>query len=434
MRHLALIQTIRAYADGESEAPEDEPAYGEKLIGEGLASLGELDISEVARQERKELLLFLAGKIHWLEGRADLAIQRLQESIELGEGRGEIPGQQYLTLIQILKQVGQWSEARELALRCRERFAGEDNIEGEMVVLGELAQISRRLEDFTDAVYYANLGFNLAKELGETREQAIFKGDLAQINLAADEIEPAIILANESLELAHEFGDELHELKALGVLGQCYFKQGDIERARENADRGLELARSLPSRTEEAAFLYDLGRIQALQGEKQNTLEYFKQASVIYAEQGVLESLALLQGESLGIAAELGEWQFFFSSLANQILVCDELDSKLQTGIMATLPDRLKEALTLFKLEETRQGLGYVWQRTSKYVQEFNEDVSDQVRFLTDLVAVFLSLVLGRPAEATQIAEQLDQLTNNSLRLVEYVSQNASLYPEMPAD
>lgn len=400
----------------------EDVEYINSLIYTCLDKLEQLSIPENIRLERHALIRHLSGQIQWGIGELDQAIAELKQSIEYAKASGNLQSQQYLDLVEIFKQKGQWKQAKKIALQAKDMCEKDQDDLGSIVALGKLAQLSKRLFQYDEGLQYVQEGFDASVRIANRREQAVFKADEAQLYLLKNDYDKAIETALDAIKINRIISNELGELKVYGIIGRCYIEKGNLKLAENYVSRGLEKAKDLNEPTEEAAFYTDLGDVKSLSGQIKDAINCFRQANAILNTLGefVLEVGVLSRIMELNIRT--GAWSVLCETMAEMIVLSKNMDDVLLGNhIIPNIFNGLKEILKSANPEVAKDGLELIWQ-VSMLIVSAEENTSNYIKFIADVIRVLLMWLDGNDNEAIELARNLDQVSDNALNLENYVA------------
>ena len=125
-------------------------------------------------------------------------------------------------------------------------------------MLGNFGIVHRSLGDVETAVRYGTHAREIAKELGDPKDEALWLSFLANLRLA-DDPEAAVGIAHEAGELARRSGSAEIEAEVLATLAQAQWRLGRVDEARAS----LQAARAAaPEGNTETSFAIDLAAEQ----------------------------------------------------------------------------------------------------------------------------------------------------------------------------
>lgn len=241
---------------------------------------------------------------------AEVALGRLGETLDLAR--------LYLTLGNILRDMGQIDEAERSYRDAESLFRRNDESVGRGQALNRLAQLSFMRSDWTQAVALLTETLELAKARNDIRRMAFLYGNLGRVRSFMGASREAIDNLTMNIDLSLELNDQ-------------------IEVARARLSLGYEKLR--------------LRRLAEAE-------ELFAQAEVTIAERGMSREAGILGSYRGELALQRGDFEAAHSSFNEAVRLSDQIST---TGDLAA---RSRRGLAELALAEGR------YQRALKYANE----------------------------------------------------------------
>ncbi|MCI5115926.1 MAG: tetratricopeptide repeat protein, partial [Candidatus Electrothrix sp. AX1] len=250
------------------------------------------------------------------------------------------------TIEEYLDRQGHWIEllsAYEIRLTAA-RQAGDRKDEGRC--LNSLGYTCWRRGEFDQALAWHEQSLPIVHELGDRQEEGVVLNNIGNIYREQGKYEQALQCYQQSLSIRQEVGDRKGEGAALNNIGQLYYYQGDYEQALRYYEQSLPVIREAGDKIGEGTNLNNIAIIRRALGKPSKALEYHQQALVINQELG----------------DRAGEAQ----SYLNIGLTCYDLGDMPQTEEYISLAVEIAEAIEHPALEEWREELRRVREKTYK--------------------------------------------------------------------
>ena len=390
-----------------------------------LAGLCEAILAEPALQEGQEektrgrrlaALQLRRAELHLLAGDFALADAEAKASYEKYRAIGLSGASARQVRIQIAIDERRLGDAFELATEARAEHESDRDKTILLATLGRLCQVLKRDPERTEeAIEIAQRGLEMATVARVKREEATFALDLAQLHLINRDPEAALEPARRALAAGRrsESDSAISELAAYGTLGQCYLALGRLKEARSHSFRGLARARSLNERRRAAAFLADLGQIEEAEGNFEKAAIFWRaafegnaalnQAELWQASVSVVTGRFVQRGENRLAASLFCAAIGSLASMRESILVsCGGALFALTVRIFSTCPGDARRAL---------------FANIAEHREETLAAFGDRLKARSTAMLVFATCetfrltAAGRPAEALQLAQQVDRAT-----------------------
>lgn len=159
------------------------------------------------------------------------------------------------------------------------------NIELQTRSLVSISRIQLSLNKFIVCVNSAEKAIELAKSIGQKREEAIAKGILAIVYAETGNIDKSAEYYFQALKLFEEIGDKRETGLVLGNIGADFMYQGNYEKALEYMNKSLEIAQQINDKQGIAQQYNNLAGIYMKQLKNSpKALEYFKKAEIVNRE------------------------------------------------------------------------------------------------------------------------------------------------------
>ena len=384
------------------------PEVALQLFQQGQAMLSRVSVDEKIKATRRAKLFQYAARVPARIGPLDAAEAMLRESIAQAELGDETAGPQYLELSDVLSNAGRFDDAMAAARKALDVYSAEQppNHVKMMLVYGRLGQISVRLQQFDDALKYAQSGFEKAALTDTLSERAPFKGDEVRAYFGLKRYQEALKAANEQLALARQAHDDGQELAAYGTLTRALIFTGDLDAAQKNATAGLRQARALGNMSEIGDFSRDLGEIKARAGEPLAALNRLSEAMLAFARCGNITKVRVSLAEATDLAQNIQTVEATQILLQTQISVIDSIPgmrSSLCTSVVKTLL-ALVDNFKLPALKPSLKALLGLAQRP---------DACEQRVFIARVLAMIVNYADGHKSDAESEAAALDALSDS---------------------
>jgi hypothetical protein len=367
----------------------------------------------------------IARKMGQLKPAADLLIASVDEL----EQKGLTAGSEYLDLCDTFKEMGEYDQALESALRAKEAYEkpqeGAEAARGMMLACGRLAQLLRRANKLDEAWAAADQGYIAAERANDIQEQAIFKMDQSRIHMVRQDYKSAVLCAEEGLKKALWSHNDDLQVNAQGTLALALIFAGDLRKAKKHAIEGRDLAleRDIPS--EIANFQMDLSDIERQSGDPQASLASLREAAHCLAIVGNEEQIKRALGKSESLLSQLDSWDALtdVALLATAVLLPLQRSdrSMVCTFMVHSILRRIKNA----GWQESRDGLWRLRADLQEAVAGRPDPVPEQVTFLLDLLQACLDYSKGNSKDALAAMQRLDALSANGFQLVAFLAKGA---------
>ena len=158
---------------------------------------------------------------------------RMAQNIVARHGDVVLLAEIYMTLAGILRDMGEYKEARVAFQDAESIFRRNDSTEGQTRALNLLAGLYFRQNDFANSLNVLMDAIEIARKANDQKKLAFMIGNIGRIYTFVGNFSEAIKHLETSVELAREFCDELEVGRSYLSLGYVYVQQGDYERARQ---------------------------------------------------------------------------------------------------------------------------------------------------------------------------------------------------------
>lgn len=212
------------------------------------------EVNDVAM---KDTLLNNIGRTYYHKAEFDKAINKLTESYEIKERRG--------------------------------------NKYGISLSLVNLALIYAEKGDFDKALDYHERSLKIVEELGENYCKAINLRGLGYISSLKGELDESEEHYQASLEASTQAGEDAQTAETYAALGGIYLKEGSIEKSEEVANKALKISKDIKSAREKALANRILGRVLWEKGEEEKALTKLEKAESTLKESGFTLELVKTQ-------------------------------------------------------------------------------------------------------------------------------------------
>jgi adenylate cyclase len=190
---------------------------------------------------------YYLGRARWRQGRLDDATHDIAESIRLARdaGAGDIEARS-ITMQGLLGLVqGRYEDARgqfEAALTLR-RALGD--LQGEGIVLGNLAATYQYMQDLPAAARTYEEGLRLSREIGDRRSEGVTLGNLGSIHQAMGQFADAMRDFERALKINIGTGNRRSEMLNYVYIARSALYLGNNATAERRLLQALDLAREL---------------------------------------------------------------------------------------------------------------------------------------------------------------------------------------------
>jgi tetratricopeptide (TPR) repeat protein len=173
----------------------------------------------------------------------------------------------------------------------------------------------------------------LARELGNRREESLALSQLGRAYTDVGSISAAISCYEGRLRISREIGDRRSEGIALGSLGRIYSSLGAKDQAIEYYEKRLSIAREIGDRSGEAAAMGNLGRAYADLGAIDKAIEYYVRRLEITREIGNRKGEGLALGDLGRVYAKLGSVEQAIDCYERRLAIARRLGDRRDEGV-----------------------------------------------------------------------------------------------------
>ena len=177
-------------------------------------------------------LLQALGRVNWILGNTDKALEYMQKDLEINENLGDSLGccRAHESLGTALFSLGRYSEAVTHHTKQNARAQGVDQREA-ISALHRLGQALVKLKKYPDALKAYKDSLKLAKEVGDNSLTARAFSHLGSTHIIAGEVDKAIMWHHHHLSFAKEIQSKQEEAEAYGHLGRACFHKSNYEQS-----------------------------------------------------------------------------------------------------------------------------------------------------------------------------------------------------------
>ena len=205
------------------------------------------------------------GKLHWLRGAYQKALEATQRALTLrrkiGDRRSIALSLNNLGLV--YQDSGQFKlalDAFEQALRIRREIG---DLVGVSISLNNLGTVAQDQRDDHRALQLFLEAYEIAKETGDRNRLALVLTNLGETYNRLGDAAKAIHYLKQAEEIADELGDKMGLAEAVRGLGKAYLAQREYTKARECTSRAVEIFREVQSKVQLGVALRSLGEVMA---------------------------------------------------------------------------------------------------------------------------------------------------------------------------
>ena len=212
------------------------------LIGQELQSANRMEpavrILEAARAvgtdslKLEASLLQALGRVNWILGHTDRALEYMQKDLEINETLGDSLGccRAHESLGTALFSLGRYREAAEQHTKQNVRAKSVD-LREEISSLHRLGQTLGKMSRHQEALKAYKESLKLAKEVGDHPLTARALSYLGSTHISANDVEKAIMWHHHHLSFAKEIQSKEEEAEAYGHLGRACFLKSNYEQS-----------------------------------------------------------------------------------------------------------------------------------------------------------------------------------------------------------
>lgn len=174
-----------------------------------------------------------------------------------------------------------------------EQFRAKNDLHGEAVALGYIANCYRKLENLDKALEIAQQALQIKESLGDADEIGKTHNQLGLIYWQRADYPPALRHLQKAIEIAASISDQELEGSARNNLGMVLDEQGDYKQSLSLYLRALDLHRATHFERGESDALGNIGGVYLLEGRFSEALPYYRQALAIDERRGLKPGLSL---------------------------------------------------------------------------------------------------------------------------------------------
>jgi tetratricopeptide (TPR) repeat protein/transcriptional regulator with XRE-family HTH domain len=247
-------------------------------------------VLRVARQEHDQAAQAQAhndlGHAHLRQGRYDLALACLEESLairrELGDRYGQ--GSSLNNLGNVHQRQGRYAEALACYQESLILFRELGHRGTQAVSLGNLGNVYQRQGRYAEALACYQESLAIRRELGDRHGEAVSLGNLGEVHQRQGRFDLALACQQKSLAIRRELGDREGVAYSLNDLGIVHQRQGRYDLALACQQESLALRRELGDRYDQAESLRELGVTLRALGRHQEAHATWREALAIFEQ------------------------------------------------------------------------------------------------------------------------------------------------------
>ncbi len=167
--------------------------------------------------------------------------------------------------------IASWQQALNL-------YRQQKNSKGEINVLEALAEASKMLGKYEQAITYSEQLLALAQRLGDRKIEATVLGNLGNSYRVVGNYAKALEVQNQGLVIRKELNDQQGEGQVLASLGNIHYDLGNYSIAEDFYQRSLKIAKAVRNRNGIVSMLNSLGAIADTQEEYPQAIKYYQQS------------------------------------------------------------------------------------------------------------------------------------------------------------
>ena len=177
-------------------------------------------------------LLQALGRVNWILGNTEKALEYMQKDLEINESIGDSLGccRAHESLGTALFSLGRYSEAVVQHTKQNERAQAVDQWEA-ISALHRLGQALVKLSKYVEGLKAYKESLKLAKEVGDNSLTARAFSHLGSTHISAGEVDKAIMWHHHHLSFAKEIQSKAEEAEAYGHLGRACFLKSNYEQS-----------------------------------------------------------------------------------------------------------------------------------------------------------------------------------------------------------
>ena len=167
----------------------------------------------------------------------------------------------------LVGEVGNYTEQKQLLMRTLTLGREQKDDFRVAETLQSLSVVNRILGLYREGILQAEEAFEMFKQLGNTKEQAICLGNLARLLHSDNQLAAAEDTVLRQIELLPEKGQEFHLCQSHRLLGDIYHSKGEKEQSIHHYDTALTIASAFNWQTELFWIHYGMAQLFRGQGE-----------------------------------------------------------------------------------------------------------------------------------------------------------------------
>ena len=177
-------------------------------------------------------LLQALGRVNWILGHTDKALEYMQKDLEINETLDDSLGccRAHESLGSALYSLGRYEEAAVQHTKQHARAQSVDSREA-ISALNRLGQALVKMKNYQTALKAYKDSLKLAKEVGDHSLTARAFSHLGTTHISAQDVEKAIMWHHHHLSFAKEIQSKAEEAEAYGHLGHACFLKSNYEQS-----------------------------------------------------------------------------------------------------------------------------------------------------------------------------------------------------------
>jgi tetratricopeptide (TPR) repeat protein/transcriptional regulator with XRE-family HTH domain len=201
------------------------------------------------------------GRIAWLQGRHQQAVNRLQQALTLFRAEGDRSGQAraWLNLGITSGRQGHYEEAAGHFRKALILFRETGNQSGQARTLNNLALIDLIQGRYLQARVHLQDALALEREAGDRASELISLNNLGLTEVRSGHYQRARGHLEDALALSRQTGDRLIQAHILATLGEADLRQHRYRQALDNCQRSLIMCSEIGDRYSQVTALNGLG-------------------------------------------------------------------------------------------------------------------------------------------------------------------------------
>jgi tetratricopeptide (TPR) repeat protein len=210
-----------------------------------------------------------------LQGRQEVAIDRLQQARQIFRSAGDVAGQARAlnNLSVATTRLGRYRDAAGHSRDALELYRRSGNAAGQARALTNLGNVTSRLGLDDEAVGHYDEALKLYEAAGDRAGVAVLLSNLGGATVRLARYDEAEAHLTRALELDRELRNAAFEASTLDFFGTLYTGRGDAEKAIDHHDRAMALFRRLGDRYGEACAHNGLGEAARVAGRTDDAIK-----------------------------------------------------------------------------------------------------------------------------------------------------------------